>query len=264
MLSKKISSALAELACLPDDNRALWLKSATESVKFLERNYREDDEILLYAYGPHFWVHSVLARNKAIDPPNHDELSGSCITPDDSWCIQRSYGGGEEYRVYLQPPLSNTGCRSLVGGEKLVFLRDFEGMKSYEPQVEINQKLVHSLNLHFVDERQAYCRLDKRGDFEDVISLFLDQSPNPVKCIEAVSIKRHDLDTYMALTEMSLVGRFDFTRFIPSKFSSWEDDDEGKYETDNLFFSIQSRTGPRQLCRWSHHTPNMFDRRRLG
>ena len=236
MLSKKIRSALVELARLPDDNRDLWLEGAIESVEFLERNYREDDEILLYAYGPHFWVHSVLARNAAIDPPDHKDLLNSRIMPDDSWCIQRSCGGGEGHRVYLQPPLSNTGCRSLVGGEKLVFLRDFEGMKSYEPQVEINQKLVHSLGLHFIDERQAYCRLDKRGDLEDVISLFQEKSLNPWKNIRAVSIKGRDLATYMALTEMSLVRRFDFTRFIPNEFSSWDNAEEKNYQAGNLFF----------------------------
>lgn len=236
MLSKKISSALAELARLPDDNRALWLKSATESVKFLEKNYCEDDEILLYAYGPHFWVHSVLARNSIIDPPDHNDLAKSRIMPDDSWCIQRSRGGGEGRRVYLEPPLSHPGCKSLVGGEKLVFMRDFEGMEPLEPLIEINQKLVHSLNLRFVDERQAYCRLDKRGDIEDVISIFVEQWSNPEKSIRAASIRRHDLATYMALTEMSLVGKFEFMRFISGEFRSWDEAERNTYAACDMFY----------------------------
>ena len=236
MLSKKIRDALSELACLPDNNRDLWLEDATASVAFLEKNYREDDEILLYAYGRYFWVHSVLARNTAIDPPDHDDLSKSRIMPDDSWCIQRSYGGGEGHRVYLEPPLSHPGCKSLVRGEKLVFMRDFEGMESLEPSVEISQKLVHSLDLYFVDERQAYCRLDKRGDIEDVISIFVEQWSNPEKRIRAVSIKRHDLATYMALTGMSLVARFESRRFIPGRFQSWDGANSGKYQAPDLFF----------------------------
>jgi len=238
MPSKKIRSALIELSRLPDTDRALWLEGAITSVEFLKKNYLKDDEILLYACGLHFCVHSVLARNAAIDPPNHDELSGSCIMPDDSWCIQHSHGGGEGYRVYLEPPLSNTGCKSLIGGEKLVFLRKFEGMKSHEPSIEINQKLVHSLNLHFVDQRQAYCRLDKRGDVEEVISLILieDKSSDPWDDIKAVLIRRHDLATYMALTEMSLIGRFDFIRFIPGKSPPWEDDNRKTVESHDLFF----------------------------
>ena len=236
MLSKKIRSALAELARLPDTNRAIWLEGADKSVEFLEKNYREDDEILLYAYGPHFWAHSVLARNDAIDPPDHDSLSSSRITPDDSWRIEHSYSGGEGHRVYLKSPLSRTGCRSFIGGEKLVFMRDFEGMESLKPSIEINQKLVHSLNLHFVDERQAYCRLDKRGDIEDVISVFVEQWSNLEKRIRAVFIKKRDLDTYMALTEMSLVGRFDFMRFIPGGFPSWDGAVRRNYEARDLFF----------------------------
>ena len=236
MLSKKISSALVELARLPDVNHDPWLEGAIESVEFLKRNYLKDDEILLYAYGPHFWVHSVLARNAAIDPPDHKDLLNSRIMPDDSWCIQRSCGGGEGRRVYLEPPLSHPGCKSLVGGEKLVFMRDFEGMEPLEPLIEINQKLIHSLNLRFVDERQAYCRLDKRGDIEDVISIFVEQWSNPGKRIRTASIRRHDLATYMALTETSLVGKFEFMRFISGEFPSWDDAERKSYAARDMFY----------------------------
>ena len=236
MPSKKIRSALIELSRLPDTDRALWLEGAITSVEFLKKNYLKDDEILLYGYGRHFLAHSVLVRNAAVDPPDHNSLSKSRIMPDDSWCIQHSYSDKEGRRVYIQPPLSNTGCRSLVDGEKLVFLRDFEGIKSFEPQFEINQKLLHSLNLHFVDERQAYCRLDNRGDIEDVIKIFVEQWSNPEKRIRAASIKRRDLATYMTLTEMSLIVRFEFMRFIPGKSPSWDYAERKTYEDRDMFY----------------------------
>ena len=228
--------ALSDLARIPNTDRPAWLEGATASVEFLKDNLLKDDEILLYASGPHFWVHSVLAPNSSVSPPDHNDLSNSHLTPDDSWCIQKSYGGGEGHRVYLEPPLSHPGCKSLVGGEKLVFIRGFEGMKSYEPPIEISQKLVHSLGVHFVDERSAYCRINSKGDLEDVICVHTDKDHDPWKSIRAVSIRRHDLATYMALSGMSLVARFDFTRFVPSGFSSWDGAAEQSFEAKDLYY----------------------------
>ena len=235
-LLPNIRTSLVELSRVPDTDRATWLDNATESIQFLKKNLLNDEEILIYGSGPHFLTHAVLVPNSAITPPDHSDLSNSHIMPDDSWCIQRSYGGGEGHRVYLEPPLSHPGCKSLVGGEKMVFIRSFEGMKSHKPSIEINQKLVHSLNTHYLDERHAYCRLDQRGDIEDVISLYVDEVPDPWKKIRAVSIRRHDLATYMALTNTSLIARFDFTRFIPSGFSSWDGADEQCYEAADLYY----------------------------
>lgn len=54
MLARKICAALAELSRVPDTDRTLWLEGAATSVEFLKNNYLMDDEILLYACGPHF------------------------------------------------------------------------------------------------------------------------------------------------------------------------------------------------------------------
>jgi hypothetical protein len=231
-----LKSALRDLAHIPDTDRPVWLESARASVDFLKKNLLNDDEILLYASGPHFWVHSVLAPNAAVSPPDHGDLSNAYLTSDDSWRIQRSYGGGEGHRVYLEPPLSHPGCKSLIGGERLFFIRSFEGMKNYEAPIEISQKLVHSLGVHFVDERHTYCRLDNKGDLEDVICVHIEKSHDPWKAIQAISIRRHDLATYLALSATSLVARFDFTRFVPSGFSSWDGADEQQVEAKDLYY----------------------------
>lgn len=239
----KLRTAISGLSRIPSTDRPTWLAGATKSVDFLTSNMLKDDEILIYATGPHLWVHSILSPNALVNPPDHEDLSKSYLTPNDSWRIQRSYGGGEGHRVYLEPPLSHAGCNSLVGGEKLVFIRTFEGMKTYEPQVEISQKLVHSLGVHFVEERHAYCRLDSSGDLQDVISVHVDKNSDPWQTIRAVSIRRNDLATYMALSETTLVSRFDFTRFVPSSFSSWDGEEEQHYEAADLFYRFRSIAG---------------------
>ncbi|MCP5916322.1 hypothetical protein NL317_30335, partial [Klebsiella pneumoniae] len=77
-----------------------------------------------------------------VTPADHDDLLKSYVHNDDTWCIQKSYGGGEPHRVYLEPPLSSPGCTSLVGGEMLFYKRNFYGT-DHPTDVEISQKLVH-------------------------------------------------------------------------------------------------------------------------
>lgn len=238
-----LRKALLDLAKIPSTDRPSWLVNATESVELLKRNFGGDDEVLIYASGPHFWVHSVLAAKSAVSPPDHSDLANSRLMIDDSWKIQRSYGGGEGHRVFLEPPLSHAGCRSLEGGEKLIFIRSFEGVKSYTPLIEINQKLIHSLGVHFLEERNAYCRLNDGGDIEDVVCLFEDNNQDPWQSTRAVSIRRRDLAVFMALSNTALVARFDFTRFVPGGFSSWEGADEELYEAKDLYYRHRAVAG---------------------
>ena len=162
----------------PDAGRQEWLENATEGVELLKDSF-QTGSVILYANGPHLLIHSVLAPLASVSPPDHNDLNRAYLDSDDAWCIQRSYGGGEGHRVYLEPPLSHPGCKSLVGGEKLVFVRSFTGMRSYRPPVEISQKIVHALGVHYLDERGAYCRLDKKGDIEPVISVYEEQAVDP-------------------------------------------------------------------------------------
>ena len=226
---------LLSIARIPDVNRGDWLENADRGVDVLKDNLTAD-EVLIYASGPHVLIHSVLTPNEVLDPPDHADLDRGHIMPDDSWTIQRVYGGGEGHRVYLQQPLDHLGCQSLVGSEKLVFVRSFEGVNDYEPTVEISQKLVHTLGLYFMDERNAYCRLNDRGDIEPIISVYRDVTHDPWQQVCAVTIRLHDLESYMALTGTSLVSLFDFTRFAVGGFNGWPEGAEDIFETKDLFY----------------------------
>lgn len=112
--------SLISLARVPDTDRGPWLEGADQGVRFLTENRKKDKEIVLYASGPHLLVHSVLVPRAAVDPPDHDDLAQAYIMREDTWCIQRSYGGGEGHRVYLEPPpqlswLPNARWRRKVG-----------------------------------------------------------------------------------------------------------------------------------------------------
>ena len=155
---------------LPDERQTEWLLNAEGSIAFLQANAR-NDEIVIYASTKCVLIHGVLALTRKLTPSAVSELQHRNIPmPDDSWSIQRVWGGGTGHRMYLEAPLSNVH-ESLQGGEKLIFRRSFTGVSKGPAPVELSQKLVHSLDLHFVPERNAYCRLDSRGDIEDVIKV---------------------------------------------------------------------------------------------
>lgn len=190
----------------------------------------------MYASGPHMLIQSVLTPNTAVEIPDHEEIDRAYISSEDAWCIQRAYGGGEGHRVYLEPPISSPGCQALAGSEKLVFIRSFDGVIDYEPPIELCQKLVHALGLHYLDERNAYCRLDGNGDIENVITVYSDAPNDRRELVRAVTIRARSLATYMAVNGTTLVSLFDFTRFSPGNFASWNGVPVETHEAKDLFY----------------------------
>lgn len=235
-MNSKVLLSFLNLASVPDTDLQDWLENADQSVRLLKQICVRNEEIILYASGPHLYVHSVLVPRAAVDPPDHDDLSGADLMLSDTWCIQRAYGGGEGHRVYLEPPLCDPRCKTLASAEKLVYLRSFEGVKEYQSSIEISQKFVHALDLYYMDERHAYCRLGNHGDIEDVISIYDNEHSDPLQRVRAITIRGRDLATYMALSNTSLVSKFDFTRFIPGAFSSWDGQDPQTFQAQDLFY----------------------------
>lgn len=225
--------ALNELPTIDSDN---WLVNAEASVDFLEANSTNDD-IVIYASGSSVLMHGVLALRDKITPADAEDLQDSSFPmPDDSWCIQRVWGGGEEHRMYLEAPLSSSS-QSFQGGDKLIFRRSFTGVTEGPSPIEISQKLVHSLDLHFLPERNAYCRLDSQGDIEDVIKVIQLNKGSTWDYLDVVTIQRKDLDAFMALSDTCLVIRFDFTRVRWGSFNGWGEIDRYNREEADLFYN---------------------------
>lgn len=235
-----------------DTERAIWLGGAENSVEFLKSNCK-NEEMVIYASGPSVIIHGVLAPTSQVSPVDHDDLMREFIDPEASWCIERAYGGGEGHRIYLEPPLRTHRSESLIGGEKLVFRRRFQGVDEGPTPVEISQKLVHALGLYFVTERSAYCRLDARGDIEDVIRIIRFKGSDR-QYDAVVTILTNDLTKYMVVAGMSLVFFFDFTRFIPSNFGGWGGLGRKEFRTQDLFYNggsgaEASYVNGRMVCR---------------
>lgn len=206
----------------PDADNTAWLVGADDSIEFLRRNTL-DDEIAIYASTRSALIHGVLGLTRKLTPDSISELQNHNIPmPDDSWSIQRVWGGGQGHRMYLEPPLASVS-KALVGGEKLIFRRRFTGVSRGPTPVELSQKLIHSLDLHFVAERNAYCRLDARGDIQDVVRVIHQAGDSEWDSVDVVTIQRSELDKFMALSKQCLVVRFDFTRVRWGSFGGWGD-----------------------------------------
>ncbi len=217
----------------PQNDEASWLLGAEDSINYLKENTK-NDEIVIYASGSSILIHGALALAKNVDQADGDSLQNMRIDIDDCWKIQKSWGGGQGHKIYLEPPLD--GYNVFKGGESLIFRRRFDGVIEGRPTIELSQKLVHSLDLHYVAERNAYCRLDSRGDIEDVIKITQHKVPTLFNYLDVVTIQRKDLDTYMTLSKACLVLKFDFTRVKWGNFAGWGDINRYNKEEEGLFY----------------------------
>jgi hypothetical protein len=193
------------------------------------------DTIILFASMESVLIHAVLAPLDLLDPPDQKDLSDDFIQLDDGWMIEHVSGGGEADRVYLAPPLSGRS-KTLQHGEKLVFQRSFAA--SSERPIEISQKLVHALDLHFVAERNAYCRLDEDGDIEDVITITEANHDGWFQSSSTVvTIRAGEFVEYMRLAGMGMVVFFDFTRVRWGAFSGWSGQKHFDHKGRDLFYN---------------------------
>src|SRR5262249_20778992 len=176
----------------------------------------------------------VLVPVKGLEAIDHDELSREFVMPDASWIIEHVSGGGQPDRVYLAPPLRHLGA-SIEGGEKLVFKRFFAGRDDETP-VEISKKLVHALDLHFLEERNAWCRLDDDGDIVEVVKIVCESFADWTHNVTVVTVLTKDFAEYMRLADMALLYFFDFTRTQLRSFNGWKEVTPVQFDTPDLFY----------------------------
>jgi len=149
-----------------------------------------------------------------------------------------------EVSVSIVPPLDSSGSKTLDGGEQLVFGRSFEGRVGSKGYYEVLQKFTHVFGLHFLESRNAYCRLDKHGDIEDVIRIVEIPARGTEYGGTIITFDHALLDEYMVLTDSTIVRMFDFTRYRDSRFSGWSDAQKLEYTNEpDLFYRSHVEPG---------------------
>lgn len=211
-----------------------WLINAErDGVRVLTKEER--DFVILYASFQSLLIISLFGRASNLATPDKDKLYNSSFYVDEAWCIQRAWGGGQGHRMYLEPPLDFPDGHPLHCAEPIVFRRSFEGMSNYDPPIELSQKFVHSLGLHFMAERNAYCCLNSEGDLEEIIQIFRDVGTGEFDSRRTlVLIKAKQLAEFMAVGGYALYRKFDVTRFVPGSFSKWKRS-ERHFDAPDLF-----------------------------
>jgi hypothetical protein len=228
---KDVAKILRNMSMSPprdDDDFDAWL-SQKDAFALLQENL-SDREFILYMAHQHTYIYAIAVPMKSIDPLDVDDVMSWSTNPTSSWSMVSSFG--EEGCVWIEPPLASAGSKTLATGEQLIFSRGFDGRQEHKSYVELLQKLSHLFDLHYVPERNAYCKYDKQGDIEDIVRVIDVPGEGDRWGGTVVTIDRTTLDEYLALTSAAVVRVFDFTRLQPGNFGGWSSEREEKRVDD--------------------------------
>jgi len=156
-------------------------------------------------------------------------MSWNC-NPASSWGITVQFS--EPRSVWISPPLDHTGSKTLDKGEQLAFARQFDGLSGKKSYYKILQKFTHLFDLHYLEERQSYCRLDEHSDVEDAIRIVEIPGKGEEFDTNVVIFNRGLLDEYLILTDAVFVRTFDFTQYRPGTFGGWRAAHDVSFRSD--------------------------------
>ena len=232
-MNRATRTLLHRVIIRPEGNEfATWVM--LEDAPHLLRADLNQDDIILYCSAGDVFLHAILVPSDVVTPPDAADLMHWSGNPYDSWGVAYSF---DPPKASIEPPLARSPSKSIAYGEQLVFARRFVGV-SDEVSIELLQKLAHLYGLYYHEERSAYCRLDKRGDLEDVVAITrTNVSEGHAVDGVVVTIRRAVIDEYMAMTDTTMVRMFDITRYNPRSWGGWTDDHDTKLTAeDNLIF----------------------------
>jgi len=214
------------LAIEPEDKGEFEEWTAQENIiEFLDDESR-DEYIIIYASLPHTFIHTVLIPETELSKDVVSDLLQWSCNPFSSWGLTCSTDD-----AWIEPPLSGSGSEILKSGEQILFCRSFEGTSNNDTYYELNQKIAHILDIHFVTEKKAWCKLDNHGDLDDIFKIIKIDSLPKNESGTIICVKKEVLGEYSCVENLNLVRMFDFTRYRSGNFLGWDDNRE---ETDLL------------------------------
>jgi hypothetical protein len=170
------------------------------------------------------FIHSVLVPSSSI-AGSWDDFPSWQGNPFDTPGCGLVYGGGEGPRMEYTEPSSYAHPKALADAQRLVFGRSFEariGQKSY---FELAQFITHAHDVHWMEERQAWCRLNDEGDVVDLAGVERVERGQGGRSATLVWIDRELLELHMAATDTCLAQMFDSTR-VTSGFAGFDGGEE--------------------------------------
>ena len=229
---RQLVDRISKLDTMPDDIGAYadWIKAGAH-LDLMRRNALAD-ELIIYASGDYTFVHTVVVPEDALRALNLEELLACWADPYDAlagYC----WGGGRD-DVWIERFDAISGRKPIDGSRKLLFVRTIpESADRERLYYEVSQEYAHVTQIHLLREHEAYCRFDKLGDLEYVVSLTTKRNPDEVSL---VTFKRDTLEEYLAASSSVLVRMFDFTLLDRSGFTSWPNTPEDLIRERSLFY----------------------------
>ena len=229
---RQLVDRISKLDTMPDDVGAYadWIKAGAH-LDLMRRNALAD-ELIIYASGDYTFVHTVVVPEDALKALHVEDLLDCWADPNHAlagYC----WGGGRD-DVWIERTDAISGRKPIDGSRKLLFVRTIpESADCERLYYEVSQEYAHVTQIHFLREHEAYCRFDKLGDLEYVVSLTNKSNPEEVSL---VTFKRDTLDEYLASSSSVLVRMFDFTLLNRSGFTAWPNTPEDLIRERNLFY----------------------------
>ena len=237
---KKLIERIAQLDQVPEDAEAYtdWTEAGGH-LAFLQENARAD-ELALYASGEYTFIHAAVVSEESLSSLTQDDLlewRGSPFSP----CASYVHVGSPDV-ISIERGDRHWGAKPLENVRQLVFRRDTDGEQE-EGRVpfEILQEYAHLTEAHWHPDQRAYCRSDRRGDVEHVVSVTSEKEDS--RGVTLVSFKYEPLEQYMAASDSVLVRRFDFSLFRRETFQGWPDGPERMCNENQDFFYRQKVAG---------------------
>ena len=205
-----------------------WLK--LDCIVDILNDEIQDDYILLYASSQHLFIHSAFIENLDYSDSDINSLLDWSGNPYSSWSISYSIFNDKVNLPEIEEPMWQYNSLLLKNGEQIVFGRGLDGVEGYENYYEINQKIVHSLGLHYLHEKESWCKLDKNGDIDECIK-YVSLKENSSYNFNLIFIKKSLVSLYGRITNQNLCRMIDITAYRKS-FYAWSD--EREYQKINM------------------------------
>lgn len=200
MNQNKILDKLHHISEIPKhgtDDYKQWLEQK-EFLQFLLDTC--SGEIPLYVSYKGTYIYSVFLPQNYLSSNYIDDLMKWDCRPDSTWGYKGDLGN-----ISFSPPFDFSRSKLLRNATPITFLRQFEGRIGQKSYIEVLQLLIHLNGLHFVEEKNAYCRLNEEGDIEEIIKIH--HTPEEI----LVTIKQEVLDHHLFLSKSALLRLFDRT-----------------------------------------------------
>lgn len=178
------------------------------------------EHIVLYASLPAVYLYSILIPAKEYSEEELENFqSWNGCDPYSSWGVCIS--GDDSF--WIDPPISSGFDKDIEGAEQLVFGRSLAGVK--ENQYELLQKFTHLSEIHYLPERNAWCKLDEHGDIQEIVKIHTIAAKGDYSGGTIITCNKQSLIEYAALTDSALLFMYDFTRYKSGNFNGFSVDE---------------------------------------